>query len=129
MPLDPEKLDNLIGKLNSMAHRLEHLEMKARGDAVGATQRGVNVSADAAGGYAPIEPHQGRFSPETRADAEAHVTIPGGAGYNQGRKFKPGTMVRLNQLGSKPEKVWKTNGNMVTTESGREYHATKLVPA
>jgi hypothetical protein len=86
MPLDPAKIDTLVGQLTQAIERLEHLEMKLRaagggsgpGDAgstqtgtVAPTQRGVadRRRKDAAGGYAPIEPHQAGFVPEARADA------------------------------------------------------------
>ena len=48
MPLDPAKIDTLVGQLTQAIERLEHLEMKLRaagggsgGDAVNPTQRGV----------------------------------------------------------------------------------------
>jgi hypothetical protein len=71
MALDPEKLEQLAGKLTYAVERIEHMEMKARGDAVNPTQMGVADKArrDAAGGYAPIEPHQSGFKPEARADS------------------------------------------------------------
>jgi hypothetical protein len=71
MPLDPAKIDQLVGQLSYLTERLEHMELKTRGDAVNPTQRGVadRTRKDAAGGYAPIEPHQAGFVPEARADA------------------------------------------------------------
>ena len=79
MPLDPNKIDLLVGKLTQAIERLEHLEIKLRAagggsapaGAVNPTQRGVadRRRKDAAGGYAPIEPHQAGFVPEARADA------------------------------------------------------------
>jgi hypothetical protein len=113
MPLDPAKIDQLVGQLSYLTERLEHMELKTRGDAVNPTQRGVadsplpkdnrpdapyaspgggnkapapgtslknfraqqaaqaakGAKKDAAGGYAPIEPHQAGFVPEARADA------------------------------------------------------------
>jgi len=81
MAIDPAKIDLLVGKLTQAIERLEHLEIKLRAagggapdDAVNPAQRGVADKArkDAAGGYAPIEPHQANFAPEARADAARH---------------------------------------------------------
>lgn len=73
MAVDPDKIDQLVGQLSYLTERLEHLELKRRGDAVKPTQRGVAdegpVASGKAMGYAPVEPHQAGFAPEPRADA------------------------------------------------------------
>jgi hypothetical protein len=69
MPIDPNKIDTLVGQLAYLTERLEHMELKARGDAVKPAQLGVADAA--AGGYAPIEPHQDRFSPGGKAVNDA----------------------------------------------------------
>ena len=61
-----------------------------------------------------------------RTDIYVHTKV---VDLEPGTLLKRGDVVRENRQGSKPEKVIRQRENMVLTESGNEYHTTKIVRA
>ena len=59
-----------------------------------------------------------------RTDIYVHTGV---MDLGPGTLLKRGDMIRENRMGAKPEKVLRQRENMVLTESGNEYHITKIV--